>query len=124
MQIITAFNGRGPHHSYIMGWVQRRAARAGGGNAVRRELRRSGARNPGFHSLRRRWRRRGTTQAFAGAATASTANGEPRLATAFPAADLAFVRDCVLARCDALDGLVDGIVSVNTCGCREPCHSL
>ena len=48
------------------------------------------------------------------------AQGRPQLARTFSAADKALIRDGLLAQCDALDGLADGVIE-NVLGCRfEP----
>lgn len=49
-------------------------------------------------------------QQFAKAARTNPATNRPDLATALPPADMALVARSVLARCDALDGLTDGVV--------------
>ncbi|MDO9360047.1 MAG: tannase/feruloyl esterase family alpha/beta hydrolase [Polaromonas sp.] len=50
-------------------------------------------------------------QQFASVARTDAATGRPDLRTAFPPADMALVSRSILARCDALDGLADGIVA-------------
>lgn len=50
-------------------------------------------------------------QQFATIARPDPATGKPDLRTAFTPADLALVSRSILARCDALDGLADGIVA-------------
>ncbi len=50
-------------------------------------------------------------QQFASVARLDAATGRPDLRTAFPPADMALVSRSILARCDALDGLADGIVA-------------
>lgn len=50
-------------------------------------------------------------QQFATIARPNPATGRPDLRTAFSAADMALVSRSILARCDALDGLADGIVA-------------
>jgi feruloyl esterase len=49
-------------------------------------------------------------QQFAKIARTNPATGRPDLSTAIPPAEMALVARSVLARCDALDGLTDGIV--------------
>jgi feruloyl esterase len=54
-----------------------------------------------------------TTQLFAGLATRSglkLANGDPAIGKTYSDPDLLLMRNAVLAACDALDGLADGIV--------------
>lgn len=50
-------------------------------------------------------------QQFASIARPNPATGRPDLRTAFPPADLALVARSILTRCDALDGVADGIVA-------------
>jgi feruloyl esterase len=50
-------------------------------------------------------------QQFAAIAGPNPATGKPDLRTAFSSADMALVARSILARCDALDGLPDGIVA-------------
>ncbi|MES2241253.1 MAG: tannase/feruloyl esterase family alpha/beta hydrolase [Pseudomonadota bacterium] len=50
-------------------------------------------------------------QQFASIAQPNPAIGRPDLRTAFTPADMALVSRSILARCDALDGLADGIVA-------------
>jgi feruloyl esterase len=50
-------------------------------------------------------------QQFASIARPDPATGKPDLRSAFPPADMALVSRSILARCDALDGLADGIVA-------------
>jgi hypothetical protein len=50
-------------------------------------------------------------QQFATIAGPNPATGRPDLRTAFSTADMALVSRSILARCDALDGLADGIVA-------------
>ena len=58
-------------------------------------------------------------QQYAKVATRPTPHGQPDLQTAFTPAELKLVADRVLARCDALDGLADGIVAdVKACQAR------
>jgi len=63
-----------------------------------------------------------TTKTFAGLATRMglfQANGDPALNKTFTDADLLLVREAVLAACDSLDGLADGIVD-NFPACTTP----
>jgi feruloyl esterase len=50
-------------------------------------------------------------QQFATIARPDPVTGKPDLRSAFPPADMAMVARSILARCDALDGLADGIVA-------------
>ncbi|ROZ62762.1 tannase/feruloyl esterase family alpha/beta hydrolase [Ramlibacter sp. WS9] len=56
-------------------------------------------------------------QQFAGISKPNASTGRPDLTTALTPADLAVFARSVLARCDALDGLADGIVS-DVQGCQ------
>jgi len=58
-------------------------------------------------------------QALAPLATKLSTNGQPYLPDTFSDADLALAANAILAACDALDGLTDGIVD-NYAGLYEP----
>jgi feruloyl esterase len=57
-------------------------------------------------------------QQFASVARAKSANGVPDLETSFTPAELQWVSERILARCDALDGLADGWVG-DFAGCQR-----
>ena len=63
-----------------------------------------------------------TTQLFSGLATRSNlrlANGQPAINKTYSDTDLLLMRNAVLAACDSLDGLADGIVD-NLPACTKP----
>ena len=68
------------------------------------------AQNPGFNlpqaGLAEAW----NEQALAPLATSTDVNGQPFVADTFPPQDLQVASAAILSACDALDGLVDGIV--------------
>jgi hypothetical protein len=66
--------------------------------------------NPGFNLPRAALAEAWDSQAFALAATEKDASGQPYLPTAFSNEDMALVGRGILDRCDANDGLRDGIV--------------
>jgi len=66
--------------------------------------------NPGFDLPRAGIAEAWNEQALAPLATRSDVNGQPYIPDTFPPQDLAVVSAAVLSACDALDGLVDGII--------------
>jgi feruloyl esterase len=66
--------------------------------------------NPGFNLPQAAVAQAWDTQAFAALATTAGADGQPYLPSTFSEADLALVAEAVLRRCDALDGLTDGVI--------------
>lgn len=66
--------------------------------------------NPGFDLPRAAIGEAWNEQALAPLATRSDVNGQPYLPDTFPSQDVAVVSAAVLSACDALDGLVDGII--------------
>jgi len=104
-QLIADAYGRGPDRSYISGCSN------GGRHALVAAARQSGdydgvlAGNPGFNLPRAAVAQLWGAQQFAKIATGG------KLETAFTPAELGFVAGRIRARCDALDGLADGIVS-------------
>ncbi|MDM0012383.1 tannase/feruloyl esterase family alpha/beta hydrolase [Variovorax sp. J22P168] len=109
--LITQAYGRGPDRSYIGGCSN------GGRHAMVAAARSTGgfdgilAGNPGFNLPRAAVAQLYGAQQYAKVATATNAAGLPELESAFTPAELKLVADRVLARCDALDGLADGIVA-------------
>ncbi|MDA7415448.1 tannase/feruloyl esterase family alpha/beta hydrolase [Xenophilus arseniciresistens] len=110
-QLIASAYGRGPDRSYIGGCSN------GGRHAMVAAARLPGeydgvlAGNPGFNLPRAAVAQLWGAQQWAPLATARTPQGQPELQSAFTPAQLAAVAQGVRARCDALDGLADGIVS-------------
>jgi feruloyl esterase len=101
--------GRGPDRSYFGGCSN------GGRHAMVTASRAAGdydgvlAGDPGYNLPRA-----AVAQLYGAQQYAKVANltaGQPDLATAFMPAEMKFVAQRVLARCDVLDGLADGIVS-------------
>ena len=75
--------------------------------------------NPGFNLPKAAVAQLYGAQQYAGIATTRTPAGLPDLQSAFTPAELTLVANKVLARCDAIDGLADGIVSdVQACQVR------
>ncbi|MDR6858334.1 tannase/feruloyl esterase family alpha/beta hydrolase [Variovorax guangxiensis] len=117
--LIAQAYGRGPDRSYIGGCSN------GGRHAMVAAARSAAlydgvlAGNPGFQLPKAAVAQLYGAQQYAKAATASTSAGQPDLQSAFTPAELQLVARRVLARCDALDGLADGIVSdVKACQAR------
>ena len=109
-QLIASAYGRGPDRSYIAGCSN------GGRHAMVAAARLPGeydgilAGNPGFQLPRAAVAQLWGAQQYAKIATSRTAAGQPDLQTAFTPQELTLVADRIRARCDALDGLADGIV--------------
>ena len=117
--LIAKAYGRGPDRSYIGGCSN------GGRHAMVAAVRSAGqydgvlAGDPGFNLPKAAVAQLYGAQQYAAVASAKTPAGQPDLQSAFTPAELKLVADKVLQRCDALDGLADGIVSdVNACRTR------
>ncbi|MDR6889794.1 MULTISPECIES: tannase/feruloyl esterase family alpha/beta hydrolase [Variovorax] len=67
--------------------------------------------NPGFNLPKAAVAQLYGVQQYARVTTANTPAGKPDLQTAFTPAEMSTVANAVLARCDALDGATDGIVT-------------
>ena len=117
--LIEQFYGAPPRHSYMAG------CSTGGREAMLATQRHpelfdgvvsiAPAMRTGFSNLALAHAR----SAFSRAAPRD-AQGRPRLAQTFSAADKTLIRDGLLAQCDALDGLADGVIE-HVLGCRfEP----
>jgi feruloyl esterase len=123
--ILTSFYGLNPVYSYYLGCSN------GGREAMIASERWSNlfdgivAGDPGFRlphaAIAEVW----DSQQFANAAEAvvpgsrtSGPNGNPNLVPAMTAADLNLVGQLVLAKCDALDGVADGMI-FNTAACKQ-----
>ncbi|RZL90969.1 MAG: tannase/feruloyl esterase family alpha/beta hydrolase [Variovorax sp.] len=116
-EVIAQAYGRAPDRSYIGGC-------SNGGRHAMVAAARLGtqydgvlAGNPGYNLPRAAVAQLYGAQQYAKVATATTAAGLPDIQTAFTPAELKLVADRVLARCDALDGLADGIVA-DTWACK------
>ncbi len=109
--LIAAAYGRGPDRSYFGGCSN------GGRHAMVAAARYAGeydgilAGDPGFDLPQAAVAQLYGVQQYAKVTTASTPAGKPDLQTAFTPAELNLVAGAVLARCDALDGVADGLVS-------------
>ncbi|MGJ7496740.1 tannase/feruloyl esterase family alpha/beta hydrolase [Variovorax sp. RT4R15] len=117
--VIAQAYGRGPDRSYIGGCSN------GGRHAMVAAARSAGeydgilAGNPGFNLPRAAVAQLYGAQQYAKVASAQTPAGLPDLQSAFTPAELTMVSNKVVAQCDALDGLADGIVSdVKACQAR------
>ncbi|VWX57384.1 Tannase/feruloyl esterase family alpha/beta hydrolase [Burkholderiales bacterium 8X] len=109
-RLIVEAYGRGPDRSYIGGCSNggRHAMVAASRSAAAYDGILAG--NPGFNLPRAAVAQLYGAQQYARLA-ATDAAGKPDLQTAFTPAELGLVSDRIRARCDALDGLADGIVS-------------
>jgi pimeloyl-ACP methyl ester carboxylesterase len=115
--VLARVYGRGPARSYFVGC-------SNGGRQAFVAAQRfpdlfdgivAGA--PGFNLPRAAVGEAWNTQAVAAIATTQDPNGKPYLPGTFSAADLALLAEGILDACDALDGLVDGMVD-DLPGCR------
>ncbi len=108
--LIAQAYGREPDRSYIGGCSN------GGRHAMVAAARLPGqydgilAGNPGFNLPKAAVAQLFGAQQYAKVATGKTPAGLPDIQTAFTPAELKLVAERVLARCDALDGLADGMV--------------
>ncbi len=109
-QIISRYYGFDTVYSYLMGC-------SNGGRDAMVATQKSPwlfdgviSQNPGFNlpqaGLAEVW----NEQALGALATSQDANGQPYVADTFPAQDLQVASAAILSVCDALDGLVDGII--------------
>jgi feruloyl esterase len=109
--LIAQAYGRGPDRSYIGGCSNggRHAMVAAARSAAQYDGVLAG--DPGFQLPKAAVAQLYGAQQYTKVATATTSAGQPDLQSAFTPAELQLVARRVLARCDALDGLADGIVS-------------
>lgn len=116
--IIAAYYGKRPDKSYIVGTSN------GGRHGMVAAARDSGeydgvlATAPGYRLPYAALTQISDAQQFAKVAAKDAKTGRPDLNASFTPADLNFVANKVLERCDALDGLKDGIVS-DLMGCQK-----
>lgn len=117
--LIAQAYGRGPDRSYFGGCSN------GGRHAMVAAVRSANeydgilAGDPGFNLPKAAVAQLYGAQQYARVASGTTPAGAPDLQSAFTPVELKLVADGVLARCDALDGLRDGIVSdVQACQSR------
>jgi len=108
--LIQYYYGLRPQHSYICGCSN------GGRDAMLAAQRFPTlfdgvvAGNPGFNLPRAAIAEAWNEQTLAPLATTIDANGQPYLPSTFTNADLEVASAAILSACDALDGLVDGII--------------
>lgn len=109
--LIRSYFGKGPDTSYLVG--SSNGGRHGFVAASRLPQDYDGilASTPGYRLPRAAVAQVWAAQQFAGISRSNAATGRPDLRTAFTPADMASVARSILARCDALDGLADGIVA-------------
>lgn len=108
--LISAYYGKGPDKSYIVG-------SSNGGRHAMVAASRLGeqydgylAGSPGFNLPKAAVAQLWGVQQY-GPISALGSNGRPDITTSFTVADTKVVSDRILAKCDALDGLVDNLVS-------------
>jgi feruloyl esterase len=108
--MIQTYYGKRPDTSYLVGTSN--GGRHGFVTASRLPAEYDGilASTPGYQLPRAAVAQVWGAQQFAAIARPNPATQRPDLSTALPPADLALLARSVLARCDALDGLADGIV--------------
>jgi hypothetical protein len=108
--IIAHYYGRGPAHSYLSGCSN------GGRDGMVASQKFPDlfdgiiAGNPGFDLPRAGIAEAWNEQALAPLATRTDVNGQPYIPDTFPPQDLEVASAAILGACDALDGLVDGII--------------
>jgi len=109
--LVRTYYGKPPDKSYLVGTSN--GGRHGFVAASRLPGEYDGilASAPGFNLPRAAVAQVWGAQQFAGIARVSAQTGRPDLATAVTPADLDLLARAVLARCDALDGLADGLVA-------------
>jgi feruloyl esterase len=109
-QVIKLAYGKAPDRSYFDGCSN------GGRHALVAAARSSAeydgiiAGDPGFHLPKAAVGEMWSAQQLAKVATATTSNGLPDITTGFTAAERQMVASKILAKCDALDGLSDGLI--------------
>jgi pimeloyl-ACP methyl ester carboxylesterase len=114
--IIQRFYGKRPERSYFMGCSN------GGRQAMIAAARLADqydgvvAGNPGFNLPKAAIQHAWDSQAFAAVAP-KTPEGKPIISQAFSPADMSLVASKVLEKCDALDGVADGMVN-NAPACK------
>jgi feruloyl esterase len=117
--LIAAAYGRGPDRSYMVG------ASNGGRHAMVAAARYAAdydgilAGSPGFNLPKSRIAEEWTNQILLGAAQSiDPVTNRPAIWSALSLADITYVSNRVLAKCDALDGVVDGMVQ-DVQGCQS-----
>ncbi len=109
--LILAYYGKRPDTSYLVG--SSNGGRHGFVAASRLPREYDGilVSTPGYRLPRAAVAQLWDAQQFAKIAKVDTTTNRPNLRSAVPPADMALLARSILARCDALDGLADGIVS-------------
>ncbi len=116
--LIRAAYGKGPDRSYIGGTSN------GGRHALVAASRLPAeydgilANAPGIHLPKASVSNLSHVKRWNSVATTQMVNGLPDLESALPAAERRLIANAILARCDVLDGLVDGLVQ-DTQACRS-----
>jgi len=109
-QVIKLVYGKAPDRSYFDGCSN------GGRHAMVAAARSSGqydgiiAGDPGFHLPKAAVGEMWSAQQLATVATATTSAGLPDITTGFTATERAMVASKILSKCDALDGVTDGLI--------------
>ncbi|WP_024905783.1 tannase/feruloyl esterase family alpha/beta hydrolase [Robbsia andropogonis] len=109
-QVIKLAYGKAPDRSYFDGCSN------GGRHALVAATRFSAAYDgiiagdPGVHLPKAAIGEMWSAQQFAKVATATTSNGLPDITTGFTAAERQMVASKILSKCDALDGVTDGLI--------------
>jgi hypothetical protein len=109
--LIRSYYGKAPDTSYLVGTSN--GGRHGFVTASRLPAEYDGilVSTPGYRLPRAAVAQVWDAQQFARIAKTDPATARPDLRTAIPAAEMALLARSILARCDALDGLADGIVA-------------
>ena len=116
--LIRAAYGKGPDRSYIGGTSN------GGRHALVAASRYAAeydgilANAPGIHLPKASVSNLSHVKRWGSVATTQMVNGLPDLESALPVAERRLIANAILSRCDALDGLVDGLVQ-DTEACRS-----
>jgi predicted esterase len=116
--LIRAAYGKGPDRSYIGGTSN------GGRHALVAASRYAAeydgilANAPGIHLPKASVSNLSHVKRWSSVATTQMVNGLPDLESALPVAERRLIANAILSRCDALDGLVDGLVQ-DTDACRS-----
>src|SRR5581483_6713402 len=109
-QIIAEYYGLNVVYSYIMGCSN------GGRDAMKASQKFPWlfdgviSQNPGFNLPQAAVAEAWNEQVLGALATSTDINGQPYIPDTFPSQDLAVASAAILSACDALDGLVDGII--------------
>ncbi|MCS6474651.1 tannase/feruloyl esterase family alpha/beta hydrolase, partial [Burkholderia thailandensis] len=109
-QVIRLAYGKAPDRSYFGGCSN------GGRHAMVAAVRNAGdydgivAGDPGLHLPKAAIAEMAGAQQFARIATATAAAGRPDIRSGFTDTERRFVASRILAKCDALDGVADGLV--------------